>query len=286
MKAPQNLESIQRWFSSVITQPLTENQEVQALTIRGNCIKEESVDIIQPSKTMQPFQRIEVYNQQYWWRFYSIMQEQYPLLVRIFGYGDFNKLMVIPFLQAHPTKDWTLRTLGNGLVNWLKKNYTESDRNFVIKCATIDHAFHVGFVKKPLKKANKQISQDQLLNSIYKLQPFVFLLNFDANYLPFRDEFLKNDPEWWVENEFPKLLKNKKYFYLIYRAPDGYMYWEEISKVQFLILKAFKKGASLEEACAIIEDDQSYFDEAIGHIQEWFKSWSELNLFYIRKNNL
>jgi hypothetical protein len=286
MKAPQDLASIQKWFISIIEKPLTENQELAPLTERGNLVKEESIVVIQPSKTMQPYERMQVYNQQYWWRFYSIMQDQYPFLVRLFGYGDFNRQLVIPYLKSYPSKHWSLKPLGINLVKWLKKNYFESDRKLVINSSQIDLAFHRGFFKKPLKNVGIENNyQASLFMCRFKLQPFVELHSFNGDYMSFRDEFLKQDPQYWIDHDFPILKKDRQYHYITYRAPDGHMYWEEISKAQFILLKTFKKGATLDEACLVLEDNQNYFEEAIGNIQHWFKKWSELNLLAIRKKD-
>jgi hypothetical protein len=165
----------------------------------------------------------------------------------------------------------------------MKKSYKEPDKSFVIKCAEIDHAFHTGSHKKNFKPHKNTLSQEEIINAKYKLQPYVSLFSLNGSYLSFREEILTKDPQWWVDNDFPVLNKDRNYFYLIYRAPDGYMYWQEISKAQFLLLKAFKQGATLSEACGLLEDDEEYFLEAIDNIQYWFQNWSELNLLAIRK---
>ena len=103
MSAPDTLLNIQKWFASVITQPLTCDHNIPLLAPNGKPIAIDSAQYILPSKTLAPHERVELYYRQYWWRLLDVLQENFPLVTRLFGYQSFNEKIGIPYLTAHPS---------------------------------------------------------------------------------------------------------------------------------------------------------------------------------------
>lgn len=278
--APRQLEEIQRWFGSIISRPLSEEQTSLQITPKGNFLSQEAPLFVTPSKTLRSHERIQIYNQQYWWRFYHILQESFPFVLRMFGYGDFNALLVVPYLQKYPSRKWSITLLGENMVKWLQEDYKENDRKLVLKAAKLDWAYHRGFF---VKSKPSLLSPDDLLGAKLRLQPHLFLMKSNDSFLKFRDAFLKEEVEYWLENDFPPLPKEEMHYFLIYRAPNGLMSWEEVTNTQYKLLSLFKRGSSIEDACSLLENDDSSYGEALQNIQSWFKHWSEQNLLYATK---
>jgi hypothetical protein len=69
------LKELQQWFSSVITSPLDK-------PIEG------AERFVAPSPTLEPNERMRIYNQQYFWRLLNVLHKSYPFLTRLFGYTD------------------------------------------------------------------------------------------------------------------------------------------------------------------------------------------------------
>src|SRR4051812_44875922 len=99
---PTQLKRMQEWFASIITRPVDEESRINPLSPEGVPMEQEACRYITPSATLLPAQRIQIYNQQYWWRLLSIMHELYPLVTRLFGHRDFNQTIAIPYLVKYP----------------------------------------------------------------------------------------------------------------------------------------------------------------------------------------
>ena len=61
-----------------------------------------------PGPHLTAQQRIGLYNQQYWFRLFTIMQEQYPTVTRLFGFGSYNREIAEPFLLRFPPNHWAI----------------------------------------------------------------------------------------------------------------------------------------------------------------------------------
>ena len=92
----KTLSTTLEWFASIITQPMDMHDTIHPYSPTGQLIAEESKKYIAPSECLQSHQRIELYNQQYWWRLFNVMQKNFPLVCRIFGYMLLIKLWFFP----------------------------------------------------------------------------------------------------------------------------------------------------------------------------------------------
>lgn len=282
MHPPKELKNLQKWFGSIISCPLNEDQTIQTLTPSLNKIEEEANFYIQPTKDLPSHKRIEIYNQQYWWRFFTILQGQYPLLLRLFGYADFNQSIATPYLTYFPSRDYSLKKLGNKLPLWIKTHYNQEDKKLILRAATIDAYFHRGFLAKTMKGTLLQNkSEHEILQLKWKLQPSVFLLHTPSQFLEFRELFLAEEPSYWIENPFP-LLEKKESFYLIFRNNQGHMEWQNLDKAAYLLLRQFKTPTHLSSACGVLEKDENLLHIAETHIEQWLKFWIENPILYAK----
>ncbi|ATB43491.1 hypothetical protein CYFUS_008971 [Cystobacter fuscus] len=60
-----------------------------------------------------------LYNRQYWFRLFEVLQGEYPLTARLLGLFPFN-LLVQRFAREHPPREWDLRLAGRGFGSWLR----------------------------------------------------------------------------------------------------------------------------------------------------------------------
>ena len=102
------LLNLQRRVAAVIFQPLT-----SAETMRRSA-KAEADALIKPNKVLTSFERLEIYNRQYWFRVLSCFAEDFPGLRAIVGVRTFEKLMRA-YLTDCPSRSFTLRNLGSRL---------------------------------------------------------------------------------------------------------------------------------------------------------------------------
>lgn len=273
-KAPKELIQIQEWFGSIISQPIDDESHISPTTPSGNSISVEASKYITPSPTLKPEDRIELYNQQYWWRFYKVMQNFYPVLVRLFGAYDFNHLIVKPYICKYRPNHWSLNPLGDRLVKWIENDYKGKDKPLVLDIAKIEYAFNTAFFCAHYDTPFESQETDYLLNARLTLQPHVYLFEFNYNLFTLRSEFLKEEEDYWIEHEFPSLTEKDPSGYVLYRNKRNYVTVEKISLNQYRFLKQFTKPNSINKACQWLEkQEDSLVEEASANLQSWLQSW-------------
>lgn len=273
-KLPAALAEVQKWFGGVITQPLQDNNTIAAIAPSGISITVEAKRYIQPSSALQSYERIQIYNQQYWWRLLTIMQENFPLVTRLFGYHDFNNAIAIPYLCAFPPHHFSLNCLGDRLLPWLKRHYRKKDRKLVYDAALVDSIYLHSFVTKSNAPLHLEENSEAFLSEKLFLQPHVTLIELPYALLSFRKELLKQEPDYWIETPFPKL-KKETARYLIFRTRHNMIAWKELAICEFTLLQRFKKGSTVDAACLWLEKQSIEIRaEAEAALQNWFREWT------------
>lgn len=275
-KVPTQLKKTQQWFGHIIGRAIDDDSRMNPLSPSGQPMEIEAAHYIAPSPTLRPAQRIQLYNQQYWWRLLNIMQEAFPLVTRLFGFFDFNKIIAVPYLVKYPPRHWSLSIIGDRLSQWAEDNYSATDKNLVLNAINLDWAFNYSFIAPELPPiSSEELSSNDLLEKKIYIQPHLHLFSFDADMFRFRVEFLKHPPDYWIDNDFPELKHDKILFYVLYRNQNNDISWKEISQVEYHLLRLFQAGTSIEKACEWLENqDASLCDAAMQNLHLWFQEWT------------
>ena len=337
-KVPLLLKREQQWFGSIIGRAIDEDSKMNPISPSGVLMEEEAAEHIAPSPTMRPAQRIQIYNQQYWWRLLNTLQESFPLVTRLFGYVDFNRIIGIPYLTKYPPRHWSLAMLGDRLSRWCLEEYQSEDRELVSQAAELDWAFSCCFTMESvlpsssravsgmnLEKAvqDNKVMQDFELESLSRggghsqkvkatpvgsgcgskycvnllsstavswlnedsedffdqtlsIQPFIYLFAFEYDLFQYRVDFLKKEPDYWLNFDFPVLDRSKPYHYVLFRNQKNDLSWKQISYGEFLILSLLKEGSTLANICEIIENQEpQLYQTAVENLQLWFQEWAQ-----------
>lgn len=279
-KVPAQLKLAQQWFGSIIGRPIDEDSRINPISPSGNPIEMEAAEIIAPSPTLRPAQRIQIYNQQYWWRLLNILHEAFPSLTRVFGYYEFNRSIGIPYLVKYPPSHWSLVKIGDKLAPWIHEEYHGANKELVDIVAKLDWAFCYSFVAEQLPPINLEAISDEketdvILSKLLYTQPHLHLLEMPFDAFKFRIEFLAHPPEFWQEHDWPKIEREKKYYFALYRNRRNEISWKEIAEGEFLLLKLFQKGSTIDDACDWLDgQSEELCQEAMQKLQEWFKDWT------------
>lgn len=277
---PPVLKREQQWFGGIIGRPIDEDSKMNPISPSGTPMEEEAAQHILPSPTLRPAQRIQIYNQQYWWRLLNTLHESFPLLTRLFGYYDFNRSVGIPYLAKYPPRHWSLCYLGDRLPRWCAEEYTGKDRKLVMDAALLDWAFTYSFISAKLSSIKADDAKDEataaaLLDRKLYTQPYVYLFEMDYHLLYFREAFMKQDPDYWLNNPFPEIDSSKKFYFVLFRTQRNDIAWKEISEGEYHLLCQFRLGATIDGACEALEErGGACCDEAIEHLQAWFQEWT------------
>lgn len=283
-----SIQTTQEWFASIITNPLGENGIIQSHTSNGLEIAEEAARYIVPSPTLQPHQRIQIYNQQYWWRLLNTLHSNFPLVTRLFGSLNFNDKIGIPYLMHYPSQHWSLYELGKHLPKWIQEFYQEPDKMLVYHAACLDWAFTASFIAPQfppldLTQINETNSENWLFCPFY-LQPHIHLFIWEYDLLTFRINFLKKEVDYWMHHRFPKLNKHKTYRFVLYRNHKNNISWRAISQSEQLLLEKFQAGSTLTDACEYLENQETtVYEYAAKHLQKWIQEWTQAGWLTLQK---
>lgn len=260
-KAPVFLSDLQTWFGEIETKMLSELGKYQIP------IYDEDLSIqIHQKMTNGPLltaeQRIGLYNQQYWWRLFNVLQSHYPTLTRLF-LNEFNEAISLPYLKKYPVGS-SLHELGDKLPDWINEEYFKEDRNLILPLAQIDAAYHrLWFAPKKQPLINVLVDQQIFL------QPYIALFAMHADLFAFRRDLLNEDPNYWATHDLPEIQRSKNKRYFVQYRQEVELIVEEISEAEHKLLSSFQQGSSIQKAIALLEEQEA--DLPIG---SWFKTWA------------
>lgn len=269
---PPLLKKTQQWFGSIISRPIDEDSRMNPISPSGLPMEEEAFEHIAPSPTLRPAQRIQIYNQQYWWRLLNCLHESFPLVVRLFGYHDFNQTIAIPYLCKYPPDTWAINALGANLSKWIEEEYQAEDKILVGNSVAVDWAFNEAFICNKFEPATDVAVVSE--KTVY-LQPYVTLFAMDYDLFAFREIMIKQKPEHWVDNPFPELLKGEKRFFALWRNQHNDISWDEIPEGAYALLGQMNKGSTIDALCEWLENAPDKMrSEAETHLPSWFQQWT------------
>src|SRR5271163_3644331 len=114
-----SLDHIQRSMFAAVRQPLTAAEGMRQRSSDGRSMRRIAEEIIKPNDRLSSFERLEIYNRQYWFRVLAALAEDFEGLRLIIGDRNFEKLSVA-YLRDCPSQSFTLRNLGSRLESWLR----------------------------------------------------------------------------------------------------------------------------------------------------------------------
>ncbi len=80
-----SLLEFQRRMAADVMRPLTEDESMRIYLEDGSCMSDHAATYIKPNRQLAPFERLEIYNRQYWFRVLTALTEDYPALEAVVG---------------------------------------------------------------------------------------------------------------------------------------------------------------------------------------------------------
>lgn len=282
LNVPEVLKGTQQWFASIISRPIDDESAMNPISPRGVPMELEAPTYIAPSPTMQPAERIQIYNQQYWWRIVGALQDNFPLVTRLFGYYDFNQRIAVPFLTKYPPNHWSLSNLGDSLFQWVEEDYHEGDKELVLNSVLMDSAFTASFLaaQEPLidfQSISTQEGMESLSSRLLVLQPHVFFIKLPYDLFQFRMDFMLQSADYWVDNDFPVLEHfDELKYYVLYRNALNQNEWIDISESEYILLRQFETGTTIDKICDFLAEapqDSKLLIESSNELNVWIQRW-------------
>jgi hypothetical protein len=115
------LVALQRAVARAVMQPLTLSERMQRTAPGGGRMSAYAARYVKPNDRLTSFERLEIYNRQYWFRVLGSMAEDFPGLRAVLGQRRFED-MCRAYLAECPSRSFTLRNLAARLETWLRRN--------------------------------------------------------------------------------------------------------------------------------------------------------------------
>ena len=288
-----DLLNLQRAMAGAIFRPLTSRWRMQGQSDDGRNLRAEAAEFIKPNDRLNSFERLEIYNRQYWFRLLDCLYDDYPGLHAVLGERKFLKLATA-YLARYPSDSFALRDLGARLEQFLREEpqWTTPREELALDTARFEWAQIVAFdsLSKP------PITTDEILDTPpdklrLELQPYVSLLSLHYAVDDFlialkkrATDGLRGEASNAVESA-PKASARRKRIRLPARADihlavhrhDNRLYFKRLEPEAFAILSALNRGVTVENACveAITSSKRNDGDWA-ARIKGWFQDWAAL----------
>ena len=282
------LEDLQRTMAAAVMMPLTPDDEMRSHAPDGRAMEDVAAGFIAPNSRLSSFERLEIYNRQYWYRVLSGLAEDFPVLRAVVGARNFDALSVA-YLNEHPSRSFSLRNLGSKLVEWLEVHpeFTGRRHALAVDVARIEWAFVEAFDNPESTPLTLEEIATLDGDSRLAVQPHVRLLALsypaDEIVLALHKREKRQASEAGVKHEggedqparLPKLLRRA--VWVAAHRVDFNVYYRRMEREEFLTLEAIRAGQPLGTALET-GFGASQIPEAhlAAKVQAWFATWAEL----------
>ncbi|HEY8966983.1 MAG TPA: DNA-binding domain-containing protein [Candidatus Methylacidiphilales bacterium] len=253
------LKAFQRTLAAAVMAPLTPQDGMK----RGTQEAKAALPLVKPNDRLTSFERLEIYNVQYWLRVREALREDFPALAAALGEKKFEAL-ARAYLAACPSRSHTLRNLGGRLPDFLAKSanrkWTAPLTALALDIARFEWAQVVAFDETELPPAGSDLlGGDDPGKLRFRLQPHLTLLALnhpvDAFVLALRHDHLRSEASNVLvakkkkkAQARPPLPKPEKTWIAVHRS-DQLLYTKRLSAEEYRLLAALGAGRTLAQAC-------------------------------------
>ena len=114
MALEASLSRVQRWMQEVVVHAGSIDEALASKAARAEVPPESLGDVVLPSRTLAPAQRVEIYQRMYLLRMEEALGIDYPALRHFLGARGFRDL-VRDYVASFPSRAYTLNRLGDHL---------------------------------------------------------------------------------------------------------------------------------------------------------------------------
>jgi len=293
------LHALQRAVARAVMQPLTSSERMQRKAPGGGRMSAYAARYIKPNERLTSFERLEIYNRQYWFRVLASLAEDYPGLRAVLGGRRFES-MCKAYLTEHPSRSFTLRNLGARLETWLRENplWLRGRRVLALDMVRLEWADIEAFdgQAKPALRSEDLIEVDATKLHL-GIQPYVQLLEL---HYPVDDLLLEvkhgDDTPDRASNAVQERRKHSKVRAVVKLEPaqiflavhrlDYSVYFRRIEPEEFALLNALRNGKTVERAVeSAFRKSSVPAVERAAFVQHSFQTWATLGWFCLPEGN-
>ena len=288
------LRALQRTMARAVMQPLTPSEHMKRTAPGGKPMRAYAARFIKPNDRLTSFERLEIYNRQYWFRLLSSMIEDFPGLRAVLGDRRFEA-MCKAYLVDCPSRSFTLRNLGSRLESWLRKHpkWAAAKQELALDIVRLEWADIEAFdgKAKPALRPEDLGGAAASSKLRLKLQPYIQILSLKYPVDDLLLEVRKDDEDTdFASNAFQERRKRKRVqavaklkpasiFLVVHRIDDS-VYFRRIDPEEFAILSALRQGKTLDRAIdTALRKSSISLEKRAASVQQWFQNWAALGWF-------
>jgi hypothetical protein len=276
-------------MAGAVMRLLTRREGMQSRSQEGQSMKRVAAGFIKPNDRLTSFERLEIYNRQYWFRLHDCFYDDYPGLRAVLGDRRFAHLAQA-YLTQNSSTSFSLRNLGRRLLEFLEAQpqWVAPHRQLALDMARLEWAQIEAFDNE----ARPPLTTDSLLEidparTHLQLQPHLTLLELSHPVDEFlvqvkRADRLRDEASNAMEAHPTRLrrrlrrrLRPAPVFLAVHRHKDT-VYYKRLEPGAFAVLSAFRNKATIAEACQQLGPVQGAPAELGAKIKAWFESWAAL----------
>ncbi len=275
-----DLLNLQRRMAEAVMRPLARGDRMQR-RVEGLPVARQAADFFKPNARLSSFERLEIYNRQYWFRVLDSFAEDFPGLRAVLGDAAFDRLARL-YISQCPSRSYTLGALGSRLVAWLSANPSViGGSRLALEMAKLEWAHIAAFeaAEYPALATAEGIEGRTRL----KLQPHLRLFQFrypvddlllavrqaekDGGLSPKRRQRLLRD------------LAPNRICLAVHRV-DFSVHYKRIDPAAYRLLRGLQRNMPLEDAMeSAFARSTIPADLWPSLIKNWFANWMELGWF-------
>jgi Putative DNA-binding domain len=285
------LLELQRRMTEDVMRPLTPDYQMQATTADGLSTGALVSTYIRPNDRLSSFERLEIYNRQYWFRVIDAVSEDFPALRAVLGTDQFDEL-ILAYLRDNPSTSFTLRNLGSKMPEWIRLHpeLTGEIHDLAVDVVDLEWAYVEAFdlgALPPLDVTN-QTGFDP--GSPLRLQPHLQLL--DLRYpvdelvvavhreTPSSDIMSNAISERNREERGALPPMDPREIRLAVHRFENSVYYRRVDKETFLLLSALRAGETLGKAFDLaFEGSDLSVEEQMEKIRDCFAHAAQVGWF-------
>ncbi len=281
LKTTPSLLEIQRAIAGALMRPLGPGERMRRDAV------EVANRIIKPNDRLTSFERLQIYNQQYWWRLMASFQEDFRGLMAVLGERKFERLAV-SYLENCGSTSWNLRDLGAGLEEFVRAHPESVAPHEALSVEMI--RVELGRVQafdgpeKPPLDPTKLGSEPERLR--LDLQPYITLLELRHPI----DDLLgrlrrRNTETASVSNAVAAMHSPRRpirltsrpslqpIFLAVHRVDLG-VYYKRLEPAAYRLVQGLRNGATLADACeSAFQGETDAPELAAEKVRTWFATW-------------
>lgn len=274
MSAELPLDRLQRWMQAVIVHPGSVEDGLASPDAERELARARVGEVILPSRTLAPEERVEIYHGMYLMRMVEALASDYYALEHFLGGHGFREL-VRGYVQAFPSRSFTLNRLGDHLPDYLREAPGIRRREFCHELAALELAVSQVFdaPETPPLDAEAIAAVPAEDWAAARLEPVAAFRLLSFRYPV--NEYLQSVRE--EDHRHPRI-RRKDSWVAIYRRNYS-VYRQDLTRAAYDLLGDLVAGAPLGEAVASALGKGRRRGVREEELFDWFRQWTAGGVF-------